>query len=417
MNRLPVATICLLGAVALCISACEDDDPARKKSTTPVQNNEPSTPECAQETFTASEVIVDTSNTIQSGNNASAIIFGISGPLTNFDQLAFETYKINSQSSNNNWVGPMTPGTYKIEEIATGNGDPLDYQTCSLCVTYRTSCSVGQQGVSCQENLFATKGTVVIESIGFTHGEQFSVSMSDLTFVQFDPASGAVQNGGEELCMASASLSAMYDDGKKRVTPFANPEASCVTAGNGNGLGNNIADVTYKKCDGTTVTLHELGCTAANKAIWLATSAEWCMPCKLLDPLYYDLALQNEAIDFYVVLGQRDPTQANMNTEEMMLQVCQSGYGEAGSDWTKVPADYILMDQEWQKTNAAMDDYEAPGIPYGRVLRGSNMEYLWNQNAIRIDDTFPTEESALKAASGLETLVGWDEMIARMNSL
>ena len=45
------------------------------------------------------------------------------------------------------------------------------------------------------------------------------------------------------------------------------------------------------------------------------------------------------------------------------------------------------------------------------------MEYLWTENAIRDDDTFPTEESALKEASGLDTIIGWDEMIARMNTL
>ncbi|SVE55540.1 uncharacterized protein METZ01_LOCUS508394, partial [marine metagenome] len=189
----------------------------------------------------------------------------------------------------------------------------------------------------------------------------------------------------------------------------ATPSDLCVTDGNGNGLGNNVTNMVFQTCSGETVDLHQLYCGQGDKAVWLATSAEWCGPCKQYDPIFNELANKNEAIDFYVLLGQ-DSTGGTTN----IANECSAGFGYPSGSITTVPASHVLIDADWAASDAGMDNYGAGGIPYGRVVAGENMQYVWTEYAN--DGVSVGVGDALKAASGLDELSGWSEFVQTMNS-
>ena len=357
---------------------------------------------------------------VQKGEQASVILSALMGDLrdfTNFSMLQVETYALTTQTGSA-FKGPIVPGTYRIEEVETNGGEDLSFTNCSLCVVFVSECSLVGGKKTCERGFFATQGVVHIKSLGFLSGDRVEVQLSELKFKEISLETSEEKEGGEDLCLAETSLSARVQSGPVVVEPAKNTVSSCSQAGNGQGLGNNIADLTFTNCLGEQVALHSLGCGEAAKAIWLTSSAQWCGACLMYNPVYHALAEENDEIDFYVVLGQRSMSDDSLNSEASILASCAMGFGsELIEGVGQVPPEKILIDPGWRKTNLAMDNYGVQGIPYTRVLRGINMEYLWTHNANRSDGSLPLEYDALKEAAGIGGIVGWAKMIERINQL
>ncbi len=403
----------LLGLIALGMVACGEE--GRVASDAP---SLPNAPLCAKAAFTAEQSSVEVTT---EGMQGIVSLSGFAGDLTtytNFSQLSVEIYKMAAEDGTV-YTGPLTPGTYKLEDIGRSDSAPLSYANCSLCVVLAESCRIQGKTTLCGKTYFATSGTVTIDVLGFTYQSDVRVSLHNLNFFEVNMNTGRLTGVGSKRCMASSTLSAVVETGVIPVTPATNTQTSCSEAGNGSGLGNNIRNITLKNCVGEDVTLHSIGCGKTPQALWLATSAQWCAPCKAFDPLYYDLARQNDAIDFYVILGQLDPVAPNMNTETILQQRCATGFGDThtGFGISNVPPSHVLIDPEWTQTDQLMNDYKAPGIPYSRILRGGNMEYLWSENAERVDGTLPHEKDALKEAAGVSEINGWTELQNRLRTL
>ena len=403
----------LFGLFIIGVTACGEEGR--------VANSPTSLPEaslCPKAGFTTQNSKVEVST---DGMQGIVSLSGFAGDLTtytNFSQLSVEIYKMAAEDGTV-YTGPLSAGTYKIEDIGRSDNNPLSYANCSLCVVLAEGCRLQGKSTLCEKTYFATSGTVTIEALGFTYQSEVRISLYDLSFFEVNMNTGHLTGLGTKRCMAQSTISAVVETGVIPVTPASNPQTDCVAEGNGQGLGNNIGDITLKNCIGEEVTLHSLGCGKNPQALWLATSAEWCAPCKAFDPLYYDLARQNDNIDFYVILGQVDPASPNMNTESTLLQRCAGGFGDThtGFGITNVPPSHVLIDPEWTQTDQIMSDYKAPGIPYSRILRGSNMEYLWSENAERRDGSLPHEKDALIEAAEVSAVNGWDELLNRLRSL
>ncbi len=302
--------------------------------------------------------------------------------------------------------GPRAVGTYAID--GTKN-----YSNCALCVLVAVGCD--QQ--TCQAQYYATAGTVTVDQYSNTEGETATVTVTDLELIEVTSASDYTSTpvpGGGEMCISTATVSGQIEAAGggtevQTVEPYATPSDLCVTDGNGNGLGNNVTNMVFQTCSGETVDLHQLYCGQGDKAIWLATSAEWCGPCKQYDPIFNDLANKNEAIDFYVLLGQ-DSAGGTTN----IANECSAGFGYPSGSITTVPASHVLIDADWAASDAGMNNYGAAGIPYGRVVAGENMQYVWTEYAN--DGVSVAVDDALKAASGLDEISGWSEFVQTMNS-
>ena len=303
--------------------------------------------------------------------------------------------------------GPRAVGTYEID--GTKN-----YKNCVLCVLVATGCE--QQ--PCDTQYYATSGTVTIDEYATREGQRAAVTLTNVQLVEVtiaqDYTSTPVPNG-EQLCLSSASISGaveLVSEGTsiQTVDAYSDTSDTCVSDGNGTGLGHNIANAVFQTCDGGTVDLHALYCGQGEKAVWLATSAEWCAPCKAVDPIFHELAMQNEAIDFFVLLGQ----DSGGGTDFLEAE-CANGFGHATSQRSAVPASHVLIDPNWTISDGVMSNYDAAGIPYGRVIAGNNMHYIWSQ--FGNDGVIVSEESALQEASGLDDIAGWSELEDALNNL
>ena len=148
------------------------------------------------------------------------------------------------------------PGTFDLG--ATGNAD------CEVCVLAYKGC----HDEGCARTFLANAGTAVIEEAG-AGGEMFSGTLSNLLFrevyIQPDTGEGMPLPAGETWCVENLGFEAEMED--------VSLDVDCIPEGTGNGLGDNVADFTLQRCDGTFVSLHEM-CGAAT-AVWLVTSAFW----------------------------------------------------------------------------------------------------------------------------------------------
>jgi thiol-disulfide isomerase/thioredoxin len=352
-----------------------------------------STGECEARTFNA------TATQVQGGaDNGGVIIFNGQQEVNgSADLLIVESW--------GQIGGPQAAGTYRLDSTK-------NYKDCSLCVLMATQCT--DQG--CAKYFFATEGTVTIEAYSVEAGQTATVTVSGLEMVEVTIAEDYTSTpvaGGQNVCVETATLSGEVQAAGagggdvQTVEPFANPSPVCVEDGNGNSIGNNVKAFELQNCLGETVNMADLYCAQGQKAVWFATSAEWCGPCKQYDPIFNDLAMKNDQIDFYVILGQ-DSSGGTSN----MAAECASGFGYGSGSIAADPASHVLLDPNWTVSDAAMNNYGAPGIPYGRVLAGDNMQYTWTEYA---NDGVTTDvEKALKAASGLDTITGWDQFVQNM---
>ena len=331
-----------------------------------------------------------------------------SGAIGSSEQWAFQAYKPDgtafvSVSSLADWNGPMTTGSYSL--------DGINYKDCGLCLLAGTGCDGGQ---NCSKVFYASEGTVNVTSLGAAEGETLAGLLEGVVFEEVTIAEDYTStpvSGGDTWCFNEYAFNetiAADPNAPMEVVPYEDTSDTCVVDGNGTNLGHNIAGFELQNCAGETVNLQEQYCGQGRKALWLATSAEWCGPCLAYDPIYYDLASKNDDIDFYVILGQDAGATTNIS--------CPNGFGQEYIPGIgPVPPSNVLIDPNWTTTDRLMNDYQAPGIPYSRVLNGDNMEYVWTEQAST--DTISDLPQALQEGSGQNTLNGWNEFVQNMNSL
>ena len=380
---------------AFVVTACAGDEAELKKKapSMPDAGASGTTPGGAIDSACTQSGFAEGTNTRAQGNTKGWSFEAANGGGTTFLSI----------SSLSDWNGPMNPGNYSL--------DGINYKDCGLCLLAGTGCSSDGQ---CSKLFYASEGNVDVTSVGKVEGETLAGALQGVVFEEVTIAEDYTSTpvaGGETWCFNDYSFSAAIaadPNAPSVVEPYDQTSDTCVVDGNGENIGNNIAGFQLQNCAGETVNLQELHCGQGKKALWLATSAEWCGPCLAYDPIFYDLASQNEDVEFYVVLGQDAGATTNMN--------CSTGFGqEFISGIGPVPPSHVLIDPNWATTDRLMNDYRAPGIPYSRVLDGNNMEYIWTENG---NDGVVTEmDQALRSASGQSTLLGWSQFVQNMNSI
>ncbi len=301
--------------------------------------------------------------------------------------------------------GPTDVGKYYIDDTTLEDRRGLD-------IRYSTGCDE----TGCQKIYRAKHGSVLVRPYGNRQGEQVGTTIESVHLVEVTAGDDGYQlvEGGQTLCVGNLRVEGevpMGQGGPQRVDAYAETNSSGVSEGTGRGLGHNVATLEFETCAGTTVNLHDLYCGAGGRAIWFATSAMWCGPCLYRDPLYYDLALKNDAMDFYVVLGQ----DSNGGTANMAAECAQGSGVERVAGIGPVPPEKVLLDPSWSDTDWLMNNYGSRTIPYGRVLDGNNMRYIWTDYAN--DGSTVLLEQALQEAMGSTPMVGWEQLLTNEEAL
>ena len=313
---------------------------------------------------------------------------------------------------------------FVVVEMVAGNGGPTDVGSYYLDETTLTGdrgldvrYMVGCTQTSCEKIYRAQHGSVVVRPYGNRQGDQVGATLQSLHLVEVISVEGGgyeVVEGGSTLCVDNLRVEGevpMGQGGPQQIDAYAGTNDECVADGTGRGLGHNVGTLEFETCAGTTVNLHDLYCSGGDRAIWFATSAMWCGPCLYRDPLYYDLASKNENMEFFVVLGQ----DSNGTTDGMAAE-CSQGFGiERVAGIGAVPPENVLLDPDWDDSDWLMMNYGSRTIPYGRVLNGNNMQYLWTDYAN--DGSIVLLEDALQDAMGATPMTGWEQLLANEEQL
>ncbi len=365
-------------AVACLFSACGDaDESPAKKVSTPSDNTEATgdVDENADsgETCERSGFANGTETRAQAAQGGWMFEVSTSG-LTEFMNV----------SSFVDWQGPSTPGTYELSGI--------NYKDCGLCLLAGTGCSEG----TCEKMFYAEKGTVEISSVGTENGATISGVLKNVVFEEVtigdDYTSTKVENG-TQWCFNDYSFSevAIDPNAPKVVESFGSTADSCVSGGNGTGIGNNINNLQLTNCNGEMVNLHD-GC-GVSKAVWFVHTAGWCGACEQWLPLVNQLYQQEaeSGLDVYYILGEDGSSSAP--TAEYCTQYAQ----DKGLDPARVLIDNGA-NGPWGTFAQSVNMYDAAYIPWNAVLRGSNMEYVWADNVS--DGTITDLKKALDSALG-----------------
>jgi hypothetical protein len=279
--------------------------------------------------------------------------------------------------------GPSAAGTYTL----TGE----NYKDCGLCLLAGTGCNDG----ACERYFYAHEGTIELSSVAAESGETLAGTLNDVVFeevvIDRNNTSTKVPNGSQ-WCFNDYTFSVtMTGDSKdpQEVRSFGAAEQSCVASGNGIGIGNNIANLQLPNCNGDTVSLHN-GC-GAQKAVWFVHTAGWCSSCSDWIAQVNQLDQQEEAdgIEVYYILGQ------TLSYEIPTSDYCTQYARQTGVDPARVLIDNNSENVPWRTFGQSINTYEMEGIPWNAILRGSNMEYIWADNAN--DGTITTLQESLDA--------------------
>lgn len=166
---------------------------------------------------------------------------------------------------------------------------------------------------------------------------------------------------------------------------------SCVAAGSGDKIGDNIKNFTLQNCYGDYVDLHER-CGRA-KAVWIVATAGWCGACEAFVPVAAERAneLVDQGLDLMVVIGE------NQLTGPPSLEYCLDYATAKGADPAQV---FIDNDgsHSWPVLFGAIDTYSGGsiGLPWNAVLDGASMEYIWSSNA-GTGDLYSVQDALLSA--------------------
>jgi len=274
------------------------------------------------------------------------------------------------------WSGPSSPGTYSLEDV--------NYRDCGLCLLIFKDCDNSQ----CARILYATEGSVEISQLGSAPGQRIAGQFHDVVFrevaLDSDWTSAPVE-GGETWCMDGFSFekSLLHPNGVNlsEETAPETPSPSCLPEGNGNGIGANIGDFELQNCNGVPTRLHSLTCTPDQKATWIVASADWCAPCHD----YTDEAKtryekdRNKGLLLLEIIGE-DATGAPAT-----LETCR-----AYADRHGLPYEHTFYDPHWQTLWKHLYAYplleQSMELPWVSILRGHNLEYVYNSQYHRDQD-------------------------------
>ena len=168
------------------------------------------------------------------------------------------------------WDGPTVPGVYEL------NG--INYKDCGLCLLAGTNCVDG----SCEKLFYASEGTVEVTSTGTEDGVTVAGVLKNVVFQEVTIAEDYTSTrvaGGSTWCFDEYSFSevAVDPNAPEVVEGFGGTVDSCVSGGNGTGIGNNIDNLRLQNCNGDLVSLHDQ--CGVSAAVWFVSTAGWCTAC------------------------------------------------------------------------------------------------------------------------------------------
>ncbi len=302
------------------------------------------------------------------------------------DILQFEIYP------GEQFGGATSAGTYDL----TGT----NYATCGNCVLVRTQCS---QASGCDKTFYADTGSLVISE--WAEGGKFSGRLDGVTLKEVTIDSNTFQStpvvGGQTWCLDGYTFD--VDVAAPPEVPMATEPAALerVEAGNGDLLGNNIANFSLPNCNGDMVALHDS--PATTKAMWLMGTAGWCTACEaFLQQFVADhggslsreiITAQTPGLDMYIILAENQ--QSALPTADYCTAYAEAknidpamvliDNNPAGSQIALTMAPGFGLDVNGMATTwTAMNPYlevsgetVTTGFPWNALLRGSNMEYVW----------------------------------------
>lgn len=260
------------------------------------------------------------------------------------------------------YLGPSAPGSY---DLAGAN-----FEDCGLCLLALGGCTGPQ---TCAKSYFADEGVVHVsewEEGGSFAGTLEGVLLREVTID--DSYHSTPVPGGETWCMDGYSFDVPW---VKKVTM---PE--CVTAGSGTDLGDNIADFALTAADGTKTSLHA-HCGKV-KALWIVAVAGWCTACESYLPNVMSAykTYQGAGLELMVVLG-----------EDQYGNPPTVTYAKSYANKYGIPHANMFIDSGpvyggWEVlftyVNAYIGSDGMLSLPWDAILRGANMEYVWNYGEV-----------------------------------
>ena len=312
-----------------------------------------------------------------------------SSPNGPFDALSIEIY-----TSSDYTGGATGPGRYSLADT--------NYATCANCVILREGC--GPSG--CDRKYYADKGDLVITEWD-AKGERFRGYLDQVIAreVKIDANTyvSTPVEGGKTWCVGGIPF-----EGAVVPLPVSDKtQPTCVAAGTGTLLHDNVKDLSLKNCNGEAVSLHAT-CGDSRKALWLIGTTGWCTACKEfladfarnnggsiaresvhrnqpgLDMLIFLAEDENGGkptesfCKAYAVENKVDPAMVLVDSADPAVNIAlidsASSYVEVnglGNLW-QVLNPYLTADSAGSVTT---------GYPWWGLLRSKNMEYVWSDNA------------------------------------
>jgi hypothetical protein len=257
------------------------------------------------------------------------------------------------------YYGPSGPGTFSLQDanVVTGGLRLVAYKDC------------GEQG--CEKMFLPDSGSIEVKSFG-GFGDNFAASLAGMRFreVVIDSEAGAITfvEGGLSWCL----------DGHAFTLEVQVPEVNrtCVGVGTGRMMGDNIANFSMLNC-GTGLMVESHSLCGRPKVVWVVATAGWCPACGDWLPRVNAFAKPyGEDIRLMFVMGE------DGYYKEPSLAYCQQYARSKGMD----PADFYI---DWGDNYGSFETlftniypYSSAGIglPWNALLRGSNLEYIYNDN-------------------------------------
>ena len=252
------------------------------------------------------------------------------------------------------------PGIYNLAD------DP-SFTSCGNCISANDYCNE----YDCFNRWQIVEGTMEILSEPAA-GQRFQATLRGLKFrkARIDDATGEpkpAKDSDDIWCIDRHDID--YE------VPEVNTQNTCVAAGTGNNIGDNVGDFTLSNALGQEASLHAY-CGSA-KAVWIVLTAGWCGACESFVPAAYQKWMEtyrDQGVELLVVVGE--DAGGNPPSPEYLKQYANKaeeaivfGDNSAGRSWPSV-LDRI--------NNYASGSF---GIPWSAVLRGSSMEYVWSNTA------------------------------------
>ena len=257
------------------------------------------------------------------------------------------------------YYGPSAPGSYSLQDsnVVTGGLRLVAYRGC------------GEQG--CEKMFLPDSGSIEVSSFG-GFGQSFAAGLSGMRFreVVIDSEAGAITfvDGGLTWCLDG------HDFELEVTVPVVNE--TCVGVGTGRMMGDNIANFSMQNCgSGEMVESHSL--CGRPKVVWVVATAGWCPACADWLPRVHAFAKPyGDDIRLMFVLGE------DSLKREPSLSYCQQYARSKSMDPFDFYLDYGPNYGGFETLFTNVYPYSSAGIglPWNALLRGSNLEYVYNDN-------------------------------------